>query len=352
MCVQTQDTAYAIAKPTSVIDLSEAEIQVLASLQKAGIDSAPTDKASLEGSGERYWIFLEDWSDAFPSLVAKALIEGDERGYSLTEAGRPLGYAYYRERPDMYWYYYQSFYPAARASAAHSRLCERVFGQDLCQEGMTDMAALKDLLDRLDLKPGDHLLDLGCGAGVIAEYISDQTGTKVTGLDYAAPAIAEANERTADKRACLTFLKGDMNALDLPEQSFDAAISLDTLYWVADLKDTLSQVVRTIKPGGQMGIFMLQGVPEGAPSNILEAANTKLAQALSGLSLSYDAYDYTAKNAQFWRRNWEAAKALRDDFKVENNGFIAASLIREAEDDFLPAIEVGKLTRYLYHVHL
>jgi len=239
-------------------NLSEAEIQVLASLQAAELDATPTDRATLEKGGERYWIFLEDWSEAFPSLIAKGLIakdltDGDESGYRLTEAGSPLGYAYNRERPDKYWYYYQRFYPAAYASATHSRLCERVFGMDLCQEGMVDMAALEDLLARLDLKPGDHLLDLGCGAGIIAEYISDQTGARLTGLDYAAPAIAVANERTANKRSRLTFATGDMNALDLPEQSFDAAISLDTLYWVADLADTLLQVVRTIKPGARSG---------------------------------------------------------------------------------------------------
>ena len=334
------------------MNLSEAEIQVLATLEKAGIDAAPNDRASLEKSGERYWIFHEDWSEAFPSLIAKGLIDGDEGGYRLTDAGRPLGAAYYRERPDMYWYYYQKFYPAARASAAHSRLCERVFGQDLCQEGMTDMAALKNLLDRLDLKPGNHILDLGCGAGIIAEYISDQTGARVTGLDYAAAAIAEANERTADKRSRLTYLKGDMNALDLPEQSFDAAVSLDTLYWVVDLGDTLSQVVRTIKPGGQIGIFMLQGLEDGDPPGVLEADNTDLAQALSKLNLTYDAYDYTTRNAEFWRRIWEAATDLRDDFEAEGNGFIAANLIKEAEEEFLPAIKAGTLTRYLYHVRV
>jgi ubiquinone/menaquinone biosynthesis C-methylase UbiE len=217
---------------------------------------------------------------------------------------------------------------------------------------MVDMAALEDLLARLDLKPGDHLLDLGCGAGIIAEYISDQTGARVTGLDYAAPAIAEANERTADKRSRLTFVTGDLNALDLPEQSFDAAISLDTLYWVADLADTLSQVVRTIKPGGQIGIFMPQDRGEDDPPEILEADNTKLAQALSKLNLTYDAYNYTAKNAEFWQRNWRAATDLRVDFETEGNGFIAASLIREAEEDFFPAIAAGTLTRYFHHVRL
>ena len=334
------------------MNLSEAEIQVLATLQGAEIEEQPVDRASLEKGGEGYWIFLEDWSGAFSSLARQGLIEGDEAGYRLTDAGRPLGDAYHRERPDMYWYYYQRFYPAAHASAAHSRLCERVFGEDLCQEGMVDMAALEDLLGRLDLKPGDRLLDLGCGAGAIAKYISERTGARVTGLDYSAPAIAVANERTADKRDRLTFLQGDMNALDLPAGSFDAAISLDTLYWVADIAHTLAQVARTIKAGGQIGIFMLQGRQDGDPPEILEADNTKTAQALSKLDLRYQAHDYTAQNAAFWKRVKEAASELRDDFEAEGNGFIAASLIREADGEFLPAIEAGTLARYLYHVRL
>ncbi len=334
------------------MDLSEAEIQVLASLEMAGIEAAPTDKASLEKGGERYSIYLEDWSGAFSSLVAKGLIEGGDSGYRLTESGRPLGHAYYQERPDRFWYYYQRFWKAAYESTTHSRLCERAFGKDLCQDGMVDMAALGDLLARLDPKPGDHLLDLGCGAGVMAEYISDQTGARVTGLDSAAPAIAVANERTADKRSRLTFMTGDMNVLDLPAHSFDAAISLDTLYWAADLADTLSQVVRAIKPGGQMGIFMMQGPWDDDPPGIVEAGDTQLGRALSKLNLTYDAYDYTTQNVEFWRRNWEAAVDLRDDFEAEGNGFIAASLIKEAEEEFLPAIEAGKMTRYLYHVRL
>ncbi len=334
------------------MNLSEAERQVLATLQGAELEAQPTDRAFLAKRGERYWIFLEDWSDAFSSLTSKGLIGDDESGYRLTEAGRPLGEAYHRERPDMYWYYYQRFYPAAHASAAHSRFCERVYGEDLCQEGQTDMAALGDLLAHLDLKPGDHLLDLGCGAGVIAEYISDQTGAKVTGLDYAVSAIAEAKQRTADKRARLTFLQADMNVLDLPAHSFEAAISLDTLYWVADIADTLLQVVRTIKPGGEIGIFMLQALEEGDPPEILEADKTAPARALSKLNLHYQAYDYTTRNAEFWRRAKEAATALRDDFEAEGNGFISDNWIREANDEFLPAIEAGTLTRYLYHVRL
>lgn len=334
------------------VNLTEAECQLLATLRGAELEVRPTDKASLEKRGECYWVFLEDWSDAYLSLIAKRLISAHDDSYHLTKAGRPLGDAYHRERPDMYWYYYQKFYPAAHASAAHSQFCESVYGEDLCQEGQTDMAALGDLLARLDLKPGDHLLDLGCGGGVIAAYISERTGAKVTGLDYAASAIAEAKARTRDQSARLTFLQADMNELDLPAQSFDAAISLDTLYWVADLADTLSRVVRAIKPGGQIGIFMLEALEFGAPSENLEAHRTALARALSQLGLAYQAYDYTAQNAAFWPRVKQAATALRDDFEAEGNGFIAANWIREADEEFLPAVTAGTIARYLYHVRL
>lgn len=334
------------------MDLSEAEIQVLASVQAAELEAAPTDRATLEKGGERFSEYLEDWSGAFSSLAAKGLIEGGDSGYRLTERGRPLGHAYHQERPDRFWYHYQRFWKTAYESPTHSRLCERVFGKDLCQDGMVDMAALEDLLARLDLQPGDELLDLGCGAGVIAEYISDQTGARVTGLDYAAPAIAVADERTADKRIRLTFRTGDLNALDLPEQSFDAAISLDTLYWAADLADTLSRTVRAIKPGGQMGIFMTQGPWDDDPPGTIAAHDTELGQVLAKLNLTYDSFDYTARNIAFWRRIWKAAVNLRDDFEAEGNGFIAAGLIKEAEEEFLPAIEAGKMTRYLYHLRL
>ena len=330
--------------------LNEAEIQVLASLHQAEEKNTLTDKATLEEGGQRYWLFQEDWTDAFLSLLAKGMIAGDDGGYHLSKSARPLGAQYYAERPDMYWYYYQKFYPAARASVAHSRLCERVFGVDLTQEGMTDMPALHHLLQLLAIKVGDHVLDLGCGAGMIAEYVADKTGANVTGLDYAAPAIAEAQERTKCKQSPLTFVNGDMNSLDLPEQSFDAVISLDTLYWVADMTDIMAQVAKLLKPSGQMGIFMLQHVPEGRTADDYGANETPLGQSLAKLGLTFDAHNYTVQNAAFWHRNYEGAKALRDEFEAEGNGFIAASLIREGDEDFLPFIEAGTIVRYLYHV--
>jgi len=120
---------------------------------------------------------------------------------------------------------------------------------------------------------------------------------------------------------------------------------------VADLGETLSRIAHSVKAGGRIGIFIAQERREGDPADILEADNTDLARALARLELGYEANDYTARNAAFWRRVREAATDLRDTFEAEGNGFIAASLIREAEE-FLPAFAAGTIARYLYHVRL
>ena len=62
------------------MDLSEAEIQVLASLEKAVLVGAQTDRSSLEAEADWFWIFREDWSGAYLNLAAKGLIEGSEEG--------------------------------------------------------------------------------------------------------------------------------------------------------------------------------------------------------------------------------------------------------------------------------
>lgn len=332
------------------MSLSEAEIQVLASLRRTELEGELANKATLEESRHRYWIFAVDWSDAYSSLVDKGLIQGDERCYKLTETGRPLAVTYHAERPDHFWYYYQHFYPRAHASQAHSRLCEMVFGEDHCQEGQTDMTSFNDLLQHLDIKPGDSLLDLGCGAGGLSEYAADQTGAKVTGIDYSASAIETAKTRTAGKRDRLTFLQADMNNLALPPRSFHAAFSLDTIYWVADIREALASFIRLIKPGGRLGIFIAHTLEDCNKPEELEADATWVASALSELNLRYQVYDYTKAFRYFWPRMKQGVQELRDDFSEEGNEFICAALLKDADAEYIPAGDRGELRRYLYIV--
>lgn len=330
--------------------MNEADIQVLASIRRAEVECESSDRSTLESHADRYWNYLEDWSGSWARLKDEGLIEGDDGDYRLTQTGRPLAEEFYAERPDHFWYYYQTYYPAAQASKAHSELCERVFGQDLTQDGQADMASINDLITFLQIEENDRVLDLGCGAGGISEYLSNETGATVTGLDYSATAVETASERTVGKQDRLTFVQGDMNSLDFADASFDRIISIDTIYWVADIDEALVAITRLLKPGGRMGIFVANTPSMDDGPGAYEADGTWIATSLKKLGLDYRVHDYTERFLSFWPKLKEVALDLKDDFVAEGNEAIFDSFMLDADEDYLPAAEAGKLRRFLYIV--
>lgn len=328
--------------------LNDAEIQVLASIRLAEIENSARDRSSLEASGHRYRHFRADWSKAFDSLADKALIDGDDNGYQLTPAGRGPAERYHSERPDLYWYHYQVFYPTAFASPVHSEFCRRVFGKDLCQEGQTDMASLEHMLEQLDLRKGEKVLDLGCGAGVVSEYISDLTGVHMTGIDYAASAIAEATGRTENRRQRLQFQQGNFAELDLEPESLDAVIAIDTLYWDDLLEQTITTITNALRPGGRIGIFLNHHIDQEDSAELLEPQHSRLFQVMSELPLSVETFDYNLELETFWRALLESTIDLKAQFEAEGNGFIAENYLREALEDHLPEIDAARIARHLY----
>jgi len=81
-----------------------------------------------------------------------------------------------------------------------------------------------------------------------------------------------------------------------------------------------------------------------------EPDGTWVARSLRKLGLDYDVYDYTESFLQFWPKLKKVALELRDDFVAEGNEVIFDSFMLDAEEDYLPAAEAGKLRRYLYIV--
>ena len=112
--------------------------------------------------------------------------------------------------------FYTRFYAAVTDSVANAAYCERVYGRNLCQHGFADLAHLDHLIEVSGISVDSSILDLGCGNGMISEYISDQTGAHVTGIDFIARAIQDARQRTVDKRERLDFHMMDFLHLDFP----------------------------------------------------------------------------------------------------------------------------------------
>lgn len=99
------------------------------------------------------------------------------------------------------------------------------------------------VLDILDPRPGERILDLGCGDGALTLEIAKR-GADVIGVDASADMVRKARERGLEARE----MSGE--ALTLPER-FDAAFSNAALHWMADHDAVSRGVFAHLKSGGR-----------------------------------------------------------------------------------------------------
>lgn len=96
---------------------------------------------------------------------------------------------------------------------------------------------------------GKTVLDLGCAGGFMAEALA-RRGADVTGIDPAADAIGAARAHARDSNLRIGYDVGVGEALPYDNASFDAVVCVDVLEHVADLHKVVSEVARTLRPGG------------------------------------------------------------------------------------------------------
>lgn len=96
---------------------------------------------------------------------------------------------------------------------------------------------------------GRDVLDLGCAGGFMAEALDDR-GARVTGIDPAADAIGAARGHAAQTGRNIRYDVGVGEDLPYGDAAFDAVVCVDVLEHVRDLPLVLSQVARTLRPGG------------------------------------------------------------------------------------------------------
>ncbi|MEX1217639.1 MAG: methyltransferase domain-containing protein [Acidimicrobiales bacterium] len=123
--------------------------------------------------------------------------------------------------------------------------------------------------DRLGLRPGDRLLDLGCGFGRHA-FEALRRGARVVACDMAVPelqkvadtayAMKEAGE-IAPTISCAS-VNGDGTKLPFTDASFDRIIASEVMEHVPDDAAALSEFIRVLRPGGTIAITVPAEFPE------------------------------------------------------------------------------------------
>jgi SAM-dependent methyltransferase len=128
--------------------------------------------------------------------------------------------------------------------------------------------------DRLDLRPGMTVLDLGCGEGRHA-FEAYRRGARVVAVDRGTHevettkhwlgAIAEAGEpgRAGDGTAARSaVVRGDLTALPFPDASVDRVIASEVLEHIPDDATAFAEIARVLTPGGRVAVTVPRYGPE------------------------------------------------------------------------------------------
>ncbi|MDQ2650395.1 MAG: methyltransferase domain-containing protein [Actinomycetota bacterium] len=125
--------------------------------------------------------------------------------------------------------------------------------------------------DQLGVRPGDLVLDMGCGAGRHA-FESYRRGARVVAFDYLASelkdvaglfaAMRESGEAGTAAGSLAATANGDALALPFPDDTFDRVIASEVLEHVSDDLVALEEIFRVLKPGGTLAATVPAWLPE------------------------------------------------------------------------------------------
>lgn len=132
-----------------------------------------------------------------------------------------------------------------------------LYDQD--QEDMTNYSfrirreRVVELLDPI-LQQGMHVLDVGCGTGIMAPIVLSKK-THYQGVDLSRNMILEAKKRHLDAQASegsVAFTVADVEEMPFPDAHCDVLLALGLLEYFEDPRRVVDEIVRVVKPGGSI----------------------------------------------------------------------------------------------------
>lgn len=216
--------------------------------------------------------------------------------------------------------FYDRFYVSATESKAHAAFCKRVYGQNLCQHGMADMTQIDLLLSHMKLNKANKFMDIGCGSGLITEYLQMRMNCYATGIDSSPLAVAHAIERTKIKSRKLSFFCIDMAFLPFAPGSYDAITLIDSRYFAEDTESLIENLLLITAPHGKIYLFSDEGRGiAGLDDSALRPEESLIGQLLLKKEIHYQAVNLSRENAKHWKLKERVLRQLRDQFFAEGN---------------------------------
>lgn len=115
------------------------------------------------------------------------------------------------------------------------------------------------LIEVVGLAPGERVLDVGCGTGIVARRAAAHVGEAgaVVGLDLNETMLATARRVSADLHPPIEWRSGDMTDLPFADGSFDVVLCQQALQFVPDREAALLEMHRVLMTQGRVGLSVL-----------------------------------------------------------------------------------------------
>jgi len=120
-----------------------------------------------------------------------------------------------------------------------------------------------DLIEEAALRPGERVLDVACGTGIVARLAGEQVGESgsVAGLDVNPGFLAVARATAAESGANIRWYETSAESMPLPDQAFDVVLCQLSLQFIEDKVAALGEMRRVLAPGSRV----LVNVPRPGP---------------------------------------------------------------------------------------